>query len=257
VLSPESLIRFALTLIRFTTFFVVTPIFSMRNVPAVTIIGLAGAAALVVMPPLDIPGAVQSVGALVALAAHEVAAGLLLGFLVVLAFAAVQFAGQLTDVPIGFGMATVLDPSTGMQMPVFSQFYFLVAALVFFALDGNQWLCSALAQSYEALPFAGFLQMDLTFETVMSLAKDMFAVGLQLALPVIATILLVDIGLGIVVRAVPQINVFVLGFPIKVAVGLAFIMTAMGAMVAVASRIFAYDGLLMAYVRTLLTAGGQ
>lgn len=257
MLSPEALVRFALALVRFTTFLMVTPIFSMRNIPAATTIGLASTAALLVLPPLDVPQAAQSLAALLLLVFHEVVVGLILGFLVVLAFAAVQFAGQLTDVPIGFGMATVLDPNTGAQTPVFSQFYFILAALVFFGLDGHLWLFRALAQSYEAIPFAGFIGMDVTYQTIVSLTGEMFSIGIQLALPVIATILLVDVGLGIVVRAVPQINVFVIGFPIKVTVGMAAIAAALAAMVAIISRLFAYDGLLMTYLRALLTAGGQ
>ncbi len=257
MLSPELVVRFALALVRFTTFFAVTPIFSMRNIPAVTTIGLASTAALLVMPPLEMVGAAQSWSVLALLVFHEIVVGFILGFLVVLAFSAVQFAGQLTDVPIGFGMATVLDPNTGMQMPVFSQFYFLIAVLVFFSLDGHLWLLRALAQSYETIPFAGFINMEVTYQTIMALVGEMFAIGMKLSLPVIATILLVDMGLGVVVRAVPQINVFVIGFPIKVLVGMAVIAAAVPAFVTLISRVFAYNGVLMTYLRALLSAGGQ
>ncbi|MGI6147964.1 MAG: flagellar biosynthetic protein FliR [Firmicutes bacterium] len=257
MLSPETVVRFALTLIRFTTFLVVTPIFSLRSVPAVTTIGLASAAAILIMPPLEMSGVSQSFPVLALLVLHEVAVGLILGFLVILAFSIVQFAGQLTDVPIGFGMATVLDPSTGTQMPVFSQFYFLVTVLVFFGLDGHLWLLQALAQSYKTIPFAGLIDLEVTYEAVMAMAREIFAIGMKLALPVISAILLVDIGLGIVVRAVPQINVFVIGFPIKILVGMMIILAALPAFVAIVSQVFSYNGILMTYLRALLLAGGN
>ncbi len=254
---PEPAVQFALVLIRITTFFVVSPVFNRRNIPSTTTIGFSALLALIVLPNLNpsrLP--VLSVGTLLVLTLHEVAVGLLLGLLVLIAFGILQFAGQLTDVPIGFGMASVFDPATGMQMPVFSQFYYILAVLLFFAIDGHLWLVQALTESYATIPLLGFIDVEITFNTVMSLAQELFHIGMKISLPVIATILLVDIGLGIVVRAVPQINVFVIGFPIKIFVGMLIIALAVPAYVAGVSRIFAYDGLLMTYLRTILQAGG-
>src|SRR5690554_4990099 len=148
MLTPELLVQFALALIRFTTFFLASPVFNRRNIPTITTIGLSSLIAIFVSPTLELPQAVQSLGALMLLALHEVAVGLLLGFVVILVFGIIQFAGQLADVPIGFGMASIFDPATGTQMPVFSQFYYIVAVLVFFAGDGHLWLIQGLSQSY-------------------------------------------------------------------------------------------------------------
>lgn len=257
MLIPELAAQFALVLIRITTFFVVSPIFSRRNIPSLTTIGFSTLLSLILLPTLDLSAFPNlSVGTLLVLALHEIAVGLLLGLLVLLAFGIVQFAGQLTDVPIGFGMASVFDPATGSQMPVFSQYYFILAVLLFFGIDGHLWLIQALAESYEAIPLLGFLDMEIAYNTVVALAQDLFTIGMKLSLPVIATILLIDIGLGIVVRAVPQINVFVIGFPIKIFVGMLIIALAVPAYVAGVSRLFAYDGLLMSYLRAILSAGG-
>src|SRR5690554_1410497 len=120
-----AVVRFALTFVRFMTCFALLPLFNMRNVPIQVKSGLAALCALLIMPPLDEVAAVESWPVLLQLAIHEVIVGMLLVFVPILVFAIVQFAGQLTDVPMGFGMASIFDPATGTQMPIFTQFYHL------------------------------------------------------------------------------------------------------------------------------------
>lgn len=140
---------------------------------------------------------------------------------------------------------------------MFSQFYHIVAALIFLGLNAHLWLIQAVQQSFQILPFGSILRIEPSFWLLVDLVKQMFVIGLKIALPVTATILLTDIGLGIVIRAVPQINVFVLGFPIKITVGLVIVMFAIPAAVSIITELFTSDGLLFRYLQELFALGGS
>lgn len=256
MISLVDFVRFSLSLIRLGTFLAVVPLLNMRNVPIMAKLGLAALCSLVTMPPLNPAWNVESLGVLALLALQEVAIGLLLAFLVILVFAVVTFAGHYVDTPLGFGMASVFDPAFGGQIPVFSQFYHVLVALIFFGLDAHLWLLQAVQYSFKVIPFGGVINLEPSFWLVMDLVKQMFLIGIQIALPVVATILLTDIGLGIVIRAVPQINVFVLGFPIKIVVGLVVVIFTLPTLIFVTSQLFAIDGLLFRYFQGLLALGG-
>jgi len=118
-------------------------------------------------------------------------------------------------------------------------------------------LIQAVQHSFLLLPFGGAIRLEPTFQLLASLTGQMFVVGLKIALPVMATILLTDIGLGIVIRAVPQINVFVLGFPIKIMVGMVVVVFAIPAVVHIITQLFSTDGLLFRYLQELLSLGGS
>lgn len=250
-------VRFSLSLIRLGTFMAVVPIFNMRNIPMMAKIGFAALCSLLAMPPLEHSWNVESLGVLALLAMHEVAIGLLLGLVVILIFSIVNFAGHYVDTPIGFGMASIYDPAVGGQVPVFSQFYYVMAALIFLGLDAHLWLIQAIQYSFQVIPFGGIIQLEPAFWLIMDLVKQIFIIGVQIALPITATILLTDIGLGIVIRAVPQINVFVLGFPIKILVGLVVVFFGLPTFVHITGQLFAVDGLLFRYVQSLLALGGS
>lgn len=257
MVSQLDFIRFALSFVRLGTFLVIIPLFNMRNIPIMAKIGLAALSALVIMPPIDSQLNVESLGVLALLALEEVAVGFLLGFVVILVFAIVTFAGHYVDTPIGFGMASVFDPAQGTQIPVFSQFYTILASLLFLGLDAHLWLLQGLQQSFRLLPFGTVINFEPSFWLLMDLMAELFVIGIKIALPMMATILLTDIGLGIIIRAVPQINVFVLGFPIKIMVGLSIVLITLPAFVFIATKLFAMDGLLFQYFQGLLAIGGS
>jgi len=248
-------VRFSLAFLRLGTFIAVIPLFNMRNLPLMSKLGFAALCSLIIMPPLNPTWNVESLGVLITLSLGEVALGLIMAFLVILAFSVVNFAGHYVDTPMGFGMASIFDPALGTQVPVFSQFYHILTALIFFGIDAHLWILQAVGHSFNVIPFGGLVSMEPTFKLVMDLVTQVFIIGIQIALPVIATILLTDIGLGIVIRAVPQINVFVLGFPIKIVVGLTIVIFMIPTFVYITGRIFAIDGLLFKYFQGLLALG--
>lgn len=250
-------VRFSLSFIRIATFLAVAPLFNMRGIPMMARLGFAALCSFAALPALDAGWNLESWGVLAMLAMHEVVIGLLLALAVILVFSIVNFAGHYVDTPIGFGMASVFDPSIGGQVPVFSQFYYILAVLIFLAVDAHLWLIQAVQYSFLVIPFGSLIQIEPAFQLIMELVKQVFLIGIQIALPITATILLTDIGLGIVIRAVPQINVFVLGFPIKIMVGLAVVFFGLPTFVHIAGQLFAADGLLFRYVQGLLALGGS
>ena len=257
MISVVDFVRFSLSFIRLGTFMALAPLFNMRNIPMMVKLGFAALVSLLSMPALDVSWNLESWGVLALLAMNEVVIGFALAFVATLVFSIVNFAGHYVDTPIGFGMASIFDPALGGQVPVFSQFYYIFAVLIFLAMDAHLWLIQAVQYSFQVIPFGTMIQMEPAFSLVVDLVKQVFVVGIQIALPITATILLTDIGLGIVIRAVPQINVFVLGFPIKILVGLVVIFFGLPTFVYIASQLFAVDGLLFRYVQSLLALGGS
>ena len=241
---------YLLAFIRISTFLFAAPPFRQRGIPPQVKIGLAGLMAILVAPSIAFDG--EFTRHWIALVVQEVGVGMLLAFIVSLVFAAIHFSGQLTDFPIGFGLATVFDPQSGMQLPVFSQFYNVLATIIFFAVDAHLWILRALSQSFHYLPFNSFFSLEFTMEAFAALGKNLFVIGFQIAALVMGTIVLVDVALGVITRVVPQLNVFVMGFPIKNLLGMFVIILAIPAYVALAAKLFAYDGILMQIIWGLI-----
>lgn len=253
----ESLYGAMFAFIRFSTVFFFLPLFSMRNIPFMVKAGVSFLLALVVAPPGISIDSLTHPLMWVMLVFQEMAVGFVLVFSTILVFGIVYFAGQLIDVPMGFGMVSIFDPSSNMQIPVFSQFFHLLGSLVFLSIDGHLWLLRALARSYDILPLGEVFSLELTLQTFLTLGGRIFALGLQIALPVMGTILLTDLSLGIVTKAVPQINVFVLGFPIKIMVGMILLTFVLPYYVSFATSLFGYDGILVQAVQKLLLGVGD
>ncbi len=208
--------------IRCLALFAGMPLFSQRNVPTQVRIGLAlffslaAQPALPAMPvlPLDAPGLMLT------LVAQQLVIGLAMGFAVRLVFAALEFAGEIVGLQMGLNFAGFFDPATGMQGTATARFFGTLVAFLFVAIGGHLMLIQALAQSFHAFPvgpepFAFVRQVQ-----PQTWGAEIFRSGLWVALPVVALLLFVNISLGIVARVAPQMNVFAVGFPLTVTLGL-------------------------------------
>lgn len=203
-------------------FFMVAPIFSATGFPNQAKVGLAAFLAIIIlflrgadMPPISLD--LISISALVI---GEVLIGLILGFIVGLLFAAMQLAGYIMGYQMGFAVANVLDPVQGAQVSVLGQFIFLFGLLTFLNIDAHHMFLIGMTESYDIIP-VGTISPDFDLVTVMgSLFHTYFTIALKLALPVLGIILMLDVSLGIVARTVPQMNVFLVGLPLKTLVGI-------------------------------------
>lgn len=252
--APEQLYHLLFLLFRIGAMLLAMPLFGGPGVPQHVKIGLAGLIALLLAPVIA-PGPVpETLFALATTAAREILVGLSMGFVVSLFFFALQLAGQLMDVPIGFGMVNVLDPHFGGQVPILGQFQNVLAVLVYFSIGGHHGLFRALADSYSLVPMGGAVWNGGLAHVVVDGVSSMFFLGVRIGLPVMAAAFLTDVALGIVNRAVPQINVFITGYPIKVALGLFVVVIVLPVYVSLLGAVFGDGGeLLRTVFRLLLT----
>lgn len=216
-----SVASFIWPLMRISAMFVSVPLFSLRAVPARVRLILSLAITLVVMPVLPAYPMVEMFsyqGFLVTIS--QVMIGITSGFIVQLVFSALLFAGQGVALSMGLGFASMVDPQNGQQVPVIAQFYVMTSTLVFLSLDGHLLLIKMLVDSFTSLPIgiAGITKANIW--TIIIWSTHMFAGGLLLTMPIIVSLLLVNISLGVATRAAPQLNIFSVGFPVTLMLGM-------------------------------------
>jgi len=234
---------YLLVLCRITSFFVAAPVLSMRGVPMPFKVGLSLFLAFLTFFSV---GTVQTAAwneAYLLSVLKEILVGLLLGFTANLFFSALFTSGAFVDMMIGFGIANVVDPATGMQSPLFGNFKYFLAVLVFLAMNGHHHLINAIMMSYEWVPMdpavlASVAAGDVSAFLLKSFAYA-FALAFQMAAPIVVAMFLVDVGLGILAKTAPQFNVFVVGIPVKMIVGLLLIILVIPGFAMMFERLFA------------------
>jgi flagellar biosynthetic protein FliR len=153
-------------------------------------------------------------------AANELLVGLVMGASLSFVFAAIQYAGQIVDFQMGFAIVNLVDPTQDVQIPIMGFFHFLIAILIFLAIDGHHWMIRALLDSFDIAPLmtAGF--SSLAVAEIARAFGDLFVVAMRIAAPVIAVLMLYNASLGIIAKTVPQINLLIVGFPVRIALGM-------------------------------------
>ena len=215
------LAAFLWPLVRILGVLMAAPVFGHRAVPTRVKIGLGVFIALIVVPtlppPPDVaPGSWQGLLILV----KQLLIGLAIGFVVRLLFTATEAAGEIVGLQMGLGFAAFFDPQSAGQTLVLARFLNILAVLVFLAVNGHLLLLGILADSFHSLPVSTAPLAAAGFHNVAAYGATIFAVGLQLALPLIAIMLMTNLALGILTRSAPQLNIFAIGFPITLGVGL-------------------------------------
>ena len=207
--------------LRVLAVFTAAPVFSSRVFPVRARIALAfliAYAAQASMPQQAVVGVndPEALGVVV----QQVGVGLAIGFTVRLVFGAFELAGQVIGFQMGLGFAAFFDPSTSAQSSAMGRFYANMAALLFVVLNGHLMVIMAVAQSFTAFPVdQNFLQALGTMK-LYELGADLFASAFWIALPVIAMLMFANLALGIVSRVAPQMNIYAIGFPVTLVVGL-------------------------------------
>jgi len=198
---------------------VTSPIFSLPGVPAQVKVGLAVLTAWLLYPAVAGTAVPQEIWAYLEAVLAETLAGLLMGLVSTMAVSAIQIAGGLLDLEMGFAMGALFDPLAGSQVTLMGRFFNVMAMLLLLVTDGHHALLLALADSFSMVPL-GTLEITsfLTWQ-VIGVFTGMFGLALRLAAPILAVLLMADLALGLVARTVPQINVFILGFPLKAGLG--------------------------------------
>lgn len=208
---------------RITAFFVTAPVFSSRNIPVLFKVGFSAFVTLLTVGVIEVT-AIPLDGQYVLAIAKETLVGLLLGFVAYLFFTVVQIAGSFVDMQIGFSMANIINPMTGTQSPVLGNLYYMLGMLLFLAANGHHMFLKGILDSYRWIPLVSdglsALGDGSLSEFLLRSLTQAFALSLQMAAPLVVSLFLVDIGLGILARVAPQFNIFVIGIPVKIIVGL-------------------------------------
>lgn len=203
---------------------VAAPVFSMQGVPPRVRLVIALGLTVVVMPLLpplpDVP--MLSYQGL-AVSMQQILIGLVSGFIIQMVFGVMVFAGQSVAYSMGLGFASMIDPQSGQQIPVLAQFYIIVSTLIFFVLDGHLMLIRMVLDSFNTVPIAvdGLAQAEIW--SIIAWSSRLFASGLLLALPVMASLLMVNVSFGVASRAAPQLHIFAVGFPVTLMLGMLLI----------------------------------
>ncbi|CAH1056165.1 Flagellar biosynthetic protein FliR [Paenibacillus pseudetheri] len=238
----QSLPVFLLIFCRITAFFVVVPVFSSQGVPTTFKIGISFFVALVVFSANGTGITIPQDFSYILLIMREVLIGLLLGFIGYLMFMAIQTAGSFIDIQIGFGIANVIDPMTGTSAPILGNFKYMIALLMFLSMNGHHHLLDAIVYSYKWIPMNNdlFLRMvdgSLSEFLVRTFAQS-FVLAFQMSAPLVTALFLTDVGLAFLARTAPQYNVFVIGVPLKIIIGIALLLVLMPGLAVLFQNLF-------------------
>ncbi len=207
------------------------PLLNQRGIPSYTKVGFAVFFSLVLVPLQQdrLPEPPATLGMVASSVLSEVLFGLALGLAMNLAFLGMQIAAQIIGVQLGFSLGGVLDPVTGNSSNSLEQFYSVLVVLVFFSINGHHIVIQTLAETVRAVPPGSWNPFAITIGGVAPLAAGLTITAMRIAMPVVAALFLTDLGMGFVARTVPQVQVLVVGAPIKIGVGFIVLIAALPA----------------------------
>ena len=213
---------FLLVLLRVSALLMVAPIFGHRTWLARAKVGLAFTVSIILFPivadqPLDVPAGVLPYALMMI---REVLMGVVMGFVVLLLFVGIQFAGQVAGLQMGFGIVNVIDPQSSNQLSIMGQFLNILAILLLLSLNGHHTILTGLVTSFETIPLGGVVLKAGLMQKMIAITAEVFIIGVKIAAPIMTALFLVTAAMGVLARTVPQMNVFMVGFPVQISVGL-------------------------------------
>lgn len=226
LLTPEKVIYFVLVMTRLSGMIMTAPLISTYPIPAQVKACLVGLVAFLTYPliakvspiahmPMDLLG-------LGALALREVIIGSIIGFCMNLIFVAIQIAGQLVSIQMALTIADVLDPVTKTNTPVIGQFYLFIAMIAFLFIHGDQYLFTSVLNSYNVIPIdTNFVIQGLLVDKILFFTSQIFVIAFSVIMPIYSVLLIMEVLLGFTSKMMPQLNIFMIGMPFKIYVGIA------------------------------------
>jgi flagellar biosynthetic protein FliR len=227
-LDRNTIVGFILVLARVSPLFLLAPPFNSSMVPArarlIIACGISVGLAPLALHGQAIPGDALRI---TMLALKEIVIGLGFAFSIACLFAAVDTAGSLIDSQIGLTYGSLINPVDNTQSGSISQLYSMVGILVFIAIDGEAWVIRGLGRTYELVPMLSSPSISKMVSAATSAFAGIFTAALEVAGPVLLALILTDVAFGVVSRVVPQLNIFAVGFPMKIIVGLLVVAAAL------------------------------
>jgi flagellar biosynthesis protein FliR len=220
-LEGDELVGFILVMARVTPLFFIAPVFSSQMIP-VRVRGTIAIGISIGLAPIALQG--QRVPTDAVALAGLVVEGMLVGFAfafsLAILMAAVESAGSMIDVVSGFSYGSLINPMNGQDGAVMNRFYGLVGTLIFLVIGGDAWTLRGLARTFQLVPLTSSPQLSSLVGGAVQVFSTVFAGALEVAAPVLVALLITDVAFGVVSRVVPQMNIFAVGFPTKVAVAM-------------------------------------
>lgn len=214
---------FLLLLTRTTGIFIIAPFFGSQNIPQTFRVAAAILMAVVLFPTVDrsvtaaAPPTVLAYGGEVL---AELFIGWLIGYVAYISFSVIHMAGKLMDMQVGFSIVNVMDPTSGQQIPLIGSFLYNLTLIFFVMTNGHHMIVTALAESFRIVPVLGMSVHPNVALLIRDFTAGIFSTGMKIALPVTFAILLTNVSLGILARTMPQLNIFVVGIPIHIIIGM-------------------------------------
>lgn len=225
-LTPNYLVILFLMVVRLGALLLTTPVFGARTVPAMTKIGLAIVLSFILLPTTAEDAVLPpTFGHLIVAIGKELAVGLLAGFTVTLLFGSLQIAATLAGIQIGFGFSNTIDTTYSAQTPVLDHLFTGLATLIFLTGNFHHPFIAGIQALFDAMPPNAFSIYRISPDGLVTLSANMFLVAARIVLPLLGAMLLTDVALAVIARTAPQMNVFFVGMPIKIAIGIFIIMT--------------------------------
>lgn len=213
-LASSTLVGFCLALVRTTAWISICPPFNSPSVPRRVRVGLATAIAFAITHSIAPSVPELELGPFVLALLTQALGGIVLGFTVFVLFSAIQGAGDLLDLQIGYSLGAVLDPISGVSAAPIARFHQLMAIVLLFTINGHVLVVRGFTRSVEAAP-SGAVSMSRVAEQMTQVVATFFAAAIEIALPMLAALFLAEVALGLVGKAAPALNVMIIGFAVK------------------------------------------
>jgi len=252
----DELERWFLMLFRIGSMLMVMPVFGYNSIPAAARMAVAFLVTSVIFPLHPETQLVLNPGVLefFAVIIREVFIGLSIGTVTVFIFTGVQLAGHVMGHSMGFGMINTIDPFSEEHIPVLGQLLTMMTLVLFLLMNGHHFLLQAVDESFIRIPIGTGALSDRAIAGFARLTADIFSIGIKVAAPVLVSILVAEVALGIVARTVPQMNVWIIGFPLKIMVGLLTLLIALPMIVYVFGKIYrGWQGDVIDFLRALVS----
>lgn len=215
--------------LRLIGFFTITPVFFPKGTPIILRVAFVLTLSYMLIPGIDYSqiSNINNTMGFIANCSSEIITGLALGFMTELCFIALRLGGSYMDVQIGFSMISMLDPNTSSNSTLIERLLYWTGLILFFMVDGHHMLITQLIDSFNAVSLGRFILNQETASIIIEVFIQFFIMGLKIAIPIVLIIIITELTLGLVGRAVPQLNVMILGLPLKIIVGLTTLILAM------------------------------
>lgn len=230
LLQPDHIYTFLLLFVRLSTLFVFLPFFNHMSISPQVKAAFAFYLTLVLFPVVPVTPEPESYAMLFAAIFSEIIMGLIAGVILSIVFGILSYAGEQIAFVMGFSLASVIDPQSQIQSPLVSQFLLILAMVILLAFNGHHMILIWMVDALKEAPLGGFVLSHEIFDYVINAMGHLFVMGFSLAFPIIALSLLSDIIFGMLMKTMPQFNLLVVGFPIKIALSMAVWIAVLGSM---------------------------